>query len=170
MNVSSATFYSQSTLDFIDQVLIVGCFTRDRTSPNAASVTSSLARVCVFRECGGSNLARVCRLFFALPMELCENSILSISFFPISFFFFVRSLPITNCSFCIRSKYRSLLTGLITSICHVLDDTRILRFLPVIVFFEVSEEINKKWSFQNYVFGNCVSLEIELHIYEYSFR
>lgn len=64
--------------------------------------------------------------------------------FPFPSFFFVRSLPITNCSFCIRSKYRSLLTGLITSICHVLDDTRILRFLPVIVFFEVSEEINKK--------------------------
>lgn len=94
----------------------MGCFTRDRTSPNAASVTSSLARVYVFRERGGSNLACVRRLFFTtLPMALCENSILSISFFPFSFFFFVRSLPIASCSFCIRSKYRSLLTGLITS-------------------------------------------------------
>lgn len=135
MNVSSATFYSQSTLDFIDQVLIVGCFTRDRTSPNAASVTSSLARVCVFRECGGSNHARVCRLFFTtLPMELCENSILSISFFPFSFFFFLRSLPITSCSFCIRSKYSSLLTGLITSICHALRYAYITIFISYRIF------------------------------------
>ena len=99
----------------------MGCFIRDRTFPNGASVTSSLARVCVFREWGGSNLVCVRRLLSTtLPMKLCENSILSISFF-LSFFTLLYKATSFHVFldfflfFCARSRYiRVLLIALIT--------------------------------------------------------
>ena len=116
----------------------MGCFISDRTFPNGASVTSSLARVGVFSR----NEEEATLFAFAsgtiLPMKLCENSILSISSFlsfPFSLYF-IRPLPSTCCfsalfCFCACSKYiRVLLIALITRYClPFFPNTSVSQFL-----------------------------------------